>query len=305
MKNGRRVLGIALIVASANLLPALHLAAAEPPEGFLRKIAARESETASAREEYTYRQSLTVQEFNVQGGITGEYRDVRDITFTPSQGSGNPVRYEQVIVPAHSTLSHVRLTPEDFADIRNIEPFLLTADKTSLYEGRYRGEETIDGILCFVEFVRPRQILSGQRFFEGTLWVRETDFSVIRSEGQAVPQIDTLKEQNLTPHFTTIRREVDGKWFFPVETYSDDTLFFRDWPQRLKTVIRYMNYKKFGAESTIIFGDAPLPATPAIPVPPASSTPAVPPVKPPQAKPQAQIDPRPPDLRGAEPDRVH
>jgi hypothetical protein len=246
-----------------------------------------------------------VQEFNVQGGITGEYRDVRDITFTPSQGSGNPVRYEHVIVPAHSTLSRVRLTPEDFADIRNIEPFLLTTDKTSLYEGRYRGEETIDGILCFVEFVRPRQILSGQRFFEGTLWVRETDFSVIRSEGQAVPQIDTLKEQNLTPHFTTIRREVDGKWFFPVETYSDDTLFFRDWPQRLKTVIRYMNYKKFGAESTIIFGDAPPPATPTISAPPASSTPVAPPVKPPPQKPQAQIDPRPPDLRGAEPDRVH
>ena len=96
--------------------------------------------------------------------------------------------------------------------------------------------------------------IDGQRFFEGTLWVRQSDFGVIRSEGQAVPQIDTLKEQNLTPHFTTMRREIDGKWLFPVQTYSDDTLFFRDFPQRLRTVIRYMNYKKFGAESTVTFG---------------------------------------------------
>ena len=300
MKNGRKVLCIALIVASANLLSALRLAGAEPPEGFLKKVAARESETALAREQYTYRQSLTVQEFNVQNAITGEYREVRDVTFSPDEKSGAPVRYEQVITPAHSTLSRVRLTPEDFADIRNIEPFLLTVEKASLYEGRYRGEETIDGVLCFVEIVRPRQILSGQRFFEGTLWVRETDFSVIRSEGQAVPQIDTLKEQNLTPHFTTIRREVDGKWFFPVETYSDDTLFFRDFPQRLKTEIRYMNYKKFGAESTLIFGDVAQPSPPAAVAIPGQPPVQTPPVKP--VPPKEAIDPRPPDLRGAEPD---
>jgi hypothetical protein len=247
MKKGRIVRSIALIVASACAL-----AAAEPPAGFLRKIAERETETARARENYTYRQSVSVQEFNVQGAVVGEYREVRDVTFSPTRG-----RYEQIVEPPHSTLTHVRLTAEDFNDIRNIEPFLLTSDKVSLYEGRYQGEQTMDGVSCFVEYVRPRQILSGQRFFEGTLWVRQSDFAVVRSEGQAVPQIDTLKEQNLTPHFTTMRREVDGKWLFPVETYSDDTLFFRDFPQRLRTVIRYMNYKKFGAESTVTFGVEP------------------------------------------------
>lgn len=247
MKKGRIVRSIALIVASACAL-----AAAEPPAGFLRKIAERETETARARENYTYRQSVSVQEFNVQGAAVGEYREVRDVTFSPTRG-----RYEQIVEPPHSTLTRVRLTAEDFNDIRNIEPFLLTSDKVSLYEGRYQGEQTMDGTPCFVEYVRPRQILSGQRFFEGTLWVRQSDFAVVRSEGQAVPQIDTLKEQNLTPHFTTMRREVDGKWLFPVETYSDDTLFFRDFPQRLRTVIRYMNYKKFGAESTVTFGVEP------------------------------------------------
>jgi hypothetical protein len=253
MKNVRKAckgLSIALIVASGLCL-------AEPPAGFLRKIAERETANAHARENYTFRQSVAVQEFDVHGAITGEYGEVRDITFSPQVG-----RFEKVIVPGHSTLTRVRLTKEDFNDIRNIEPFLLTTENVSLYEGRYEGEETMDGVPCFVIHVRPKQILAGQRFFEGTLWVRQSDLAVTRAEGQAVPQIDNLKEQNLTPHFTTIRREIDGKWFFPVETYSDDTLFFRDFPQRLRTIVRYLNYKKFGAESTITFGDAEVPVTP-------------------------------------------
>lgn len=254
MKYGRAVRNMALIVASGWLLPSLAVRAAEPPPGFLKKIAARESENAIARENYTYRQSVTVQEFNDQGAITGEYHEVRDITFSP-----NRVRYEQVVERARNTLTRIKLTPEDFADIRNVDPYLLTSDELSYYEAQYKGEETIDGVRCFVEYVRPRQILSKQRFFEGTLWVRESDLAVIRSEGQAVPQIDTLREQNLFPHFTTIRREIDGKWLFPVETYADDTLFFRDWPQRIRIIIRYMDYKKFGAESTVTFGEQPPP----------------------------------------------
>lgn len=262
MKNGRIVRNIALIVASGFLFPAVVARAADPPAGLLRKIAERETENAQARENYTYRQSVTIQEFNDQGLVTGQYHEVRDITFSPTRG-----RYEQLVEQPRNTLTRIRLTPEDFADIRNIEPFLLTRDKVSLYEGQYKGEETIMGVKCFVEYVRPRQILSTQRFFEGTLWVRESDLAVIQSEGQAVPQIDTLREQNLTPHFTTIRYEVDGKWMFPRETYADDTLFFRDWPQRIRITIRYSDYKRFGAESTVTFGDQTAQPNPP-PVPP-------------------------------------
>ena len=259
MKNGRFVRNIALIVASGLLFPLAALHAADPPAGLLKKIAERETEFARARENYTYRQSVTIQEFNDQGAVTGEFHEVRDVTFSP-----NLVRYEQVVDRTRNTLTRIKLTPEDFADIRNVDPFLLTTDKLWLYEGQYKGEQQMDGEQCFVEYIRPKQILSTQRFFEGTLWVRESDFAVVRSEGQAVPQIDTLAEQNLFPHFTTLYRSVDGKWSFPIETYADDTLFFRAWPQRIRIVIRYMDYKKFGSESTITFGTQPPPATPPV-----------------------------------------
>ncbi len=218
----------------------------------MRKIAEAETRDAVARQNYTYRQSVTVQEFDSKGVVSGEYREVRDVTFSPKQ-----IRYEQMVGQPHDTMKRLRLTEEDFADLRNVQPFLLTTDSVGLYEGKYKGEDTMDGEPCFVEFVQPRQILSGQRFFEGTLWVRKSDLAVIRSEGQAVPQIETLSKQNLFPHFTTIRKTVDGQWTFPVETYADDILFFRERQQRIRIVIRYMNYKKFGAESNVTFGDPP------------------------------------------------
>ena len=270
MKKGRRVRNIALIVASVALFLASRTEGAEPPPDLLKKIAATASEAARNRENYTYRQSVTVSEFDHRDMASGEYHEVRDITFSPT-GS----RYEQPVGQPQNTLTQIELTAQDFADIRNIQPFFLTAETLWQYSGKYKGEEMMDGTECFVESVEPKQILSGQRYFQGTLWVRETDFAVVRSEGQAVPQIDTLHKQNLFPHFTTIWKDVDGKWMFPVETYADDTLFFRDWPQRIRVVIRYMNYKRFGAESTLTFEGPEAEPTQTQPPPaaPADSTP--------------------------------
>jgi hypothetical protein len=75
-------------------------------------------------------------------------------------------------------------------------------------------------------------------------------------EGQAVPQIHSLKSENLFPRFTTVRKAIDpgngrgGPHWFPVYTYADDTLHFRTGPQRERLRIAYSNYRRFGAEST-------------------------------------------------------
>ena len=111
----------------------------------------------------------------------------------------------------------------------------------------------MDGVDCFVLQIRPRQILQSQRLFDGMLWVAQGDFSIIRSEGQAVPQIRTLKSENLFPHFTTIRKKTDGDLWFPVTTYADDTLYFRNGPQRIRLIIRYSQYQKFGSDSKVTF----------------------------------------------------
>ena len=185
-------------------------------------IAARETETAQVQSNYTYRQTVTLDELTSSGLAEGSYREVRDIIFSPAQE-----RTEQMVGKPYATLTHLKLTDEDFRDLRDVQPFLLTKEQTFLYETKFRGEETMDGVDCFVVQIRPRQILDGQRLFDGMLWVSKKDYSVIRTEGQAVPQIHTLKSENLFPHFTTLRQKVEGDYRFPVVTYGDDTLYFR------------------------------------------------------------------------------
>ena len=239
------IIGIILASAIVGLIDAEEPTAAD----LVRRVAQAESETEAARNQYAYRQSFTIQELSEHGAAVGEYRDTRDVIFSPTQE-----RTEKAAGSPLSTLKNLKLTDEDFEDIRNIQPLMLVRESLPIYETRYRGEEKMDDLECYVLQVRPRQILSGQRLFDGMIWIKKDDYAIVRTEGQAVPQIHSMKQENLFPHFTTIRKPIDGKHWFPVYTYADDTLGFRNGPQRIRLMIRYSNYMRFGSESSITFG---------------------------------------------------
>lgn len=235
---------IAVIIASACIAP---LRAADPPPDLSKRVAHRENETAEERRHYAYTQTVRLQELDGRGAQTGEYRETREVIFSPTGE-----RTERFPTEPVDRLKNLVMTPEDFADLRDIQPFVMTEDQLHLYDIEYKGEDEIDGHACWALSIRPRQILSGQRLFEGMLWAKQDDFSVIRTEGKAVPEIVTLKRENLFPHFTTVRKQVNGFWF-PAVTAADDTLYFRNAPVREKLVIRYDDYKKFGSESKVTF----------------------------------------------------
>jgi hypothetical protein len=214
----------------------------------MRQVASRETATQQAQGNYTYEQTVTIEELDQHGARSGEYREVREIIFSPARE-----RTERMLGKPSSTLSRLKLTEEDFRDIREVQPFLLTREQAFLYEAKFRGEEATDGIACWVLQIRPRQLLQGQRLFDGILWVDKSDFSIIRSEGEAVPQIRTTKTENLFPRFTTVRRKLDSGYWFPLTTYGDDTLYFRSGPQRIRLTIRYSKYRRFGADTNITF----------------------------------------------------
>ena len=228
----------------------LPLFAADPPDDWIRRVAARETETEAARSHYTYRQTVTVEDFTPKGIKAGMYREIREVVFSPTGE-----RSEHAVGKPIVQLERIKMTEEDFKDLRDIQPMLITKESLFLYERKYRGEDTVDSIACWMLEIKPRQILQGQRFFEGTLWVDQRDFSVIRTEGRAVPQIVTTKEENLFTRFTTIRSKIDGDHWFPAKTSGDDVLPFRNGPQRIRTNIDYTNYRRFGADSKITFGD--------------------------------------------------
>jgi hypothetical protein len=219
-----------------------------PPPDLVRQVAAREALSESARANYLYRQDVTIEEFGGRlGSPSGSYRETREVLFTP-EGK----RIEQFAGKPDSRLQRLILTGEDFADIRNIQPLLLTPDLLPRYQITFRGDETIDGTDCWVLQIKPRQILQGMRLFDGLAWIHKQSLSIIRTHGQAVPPIYSHGSENLFPRFTTIRTLIDGH-YFPALTHADDTLPFKTGPLRMKLSIRYTGYRKFTAESKITF----------------------------------------------------
>ncbi|MGH9720539.1 MAG: hypothetical protein ACRD8O_10030 [Bryobacteraceae bacterium] len=234
------------------MLPALALflalQAGSPVPDLAKRAAAREAESEAERANYAYRQTVIIEEMDSRGAKAGEYREVRDIIFSPEKE-----RTEKLIGKPRETLVRLRLTEEDFRDIREVQPLLITSERLFLYQTRYRGEETIDGIDCWLLEVRPRQTLEGQRLFDGLIWVAKSDYSIVRTDGKAVPQILSTKSENLFPSFTTFRRKMSSGHWFPVETLADDVLPFRTGPLRIRMKILYSDYRRFGSESIIRF----------------------------------------------------
>ena len=90
-------------------------------EQIIQKFAAREKDFKIAREQYTYRQSVTVQ--TLEGGsVDGEFKQVVDVLF---DDKGH--RIEQVVFAPQSSLHRIMMTREDFDDIQHRMPFVLTS----------------------------------------------------------------------------------------------------------------------------------------------------------------------------------
>jgi hypothetical protein len=227
-------------------LAAFPAALTAQPADLARRVAQTETEAVAARGHYTFRQEVRIEDLDPKGG--GQYKEIRDILFTPAGE-----RTEEFVGSPSNQLKRLRLTEEDFRDIREVQPFLFTTDLLWLYRTKPRGEETVDGVDCWVLEVSPKQVLDGQRLFEGMFWVDKSDYTVVRSSGVAVPQVYRKSAENLFPRFTTFRERVDGKHRFPVHTFADDTLAFSTGALRMRMNIRYSNYKRFGASSTITF----------------------------------------------------
>ena len=222
-----------------------------PVDEIIRKFAEKEKEFKGARANYVYRQDIRVQTLNANDRVTGEWRQVWDVTF---DAAGK--RVEKVISAPASTLTTIQLTSQDLQDFREIQPFVLTSDDIGKYNVKYLGKEMVDDIDCYVFDVAPKTIEKGQRYFQGQIWVDDRDLQIVKTYGKAVPDIRTKDNENLFPRFETYREQIDGKYWFPTYTRAVDTLQFTGGAQRIRQIMKYDNYKQFEANVRLTFGDA-------------------------------------------------
>ena len=240
--------------AAAGQAPAKADPLPMPVEEIIRRFAQHESDFRTARGNYTYSQSVLVQEAMPDGG---EYRMESDIVFTPAGR-----RYEEVTFAPANTLRYITLSPEDQKDLEDIQPFVLTAEELSKYDVEYVGREQVDELHTYVFRVAPKRIEKKQRYFQGSIWVDDRDLAVVKSYGKAVPDVG---EQQF-PKFTTYRENVEANFWFPTYTHADDILRFKSGDVHIRMTVRYKNYKRFG--STIKLGQSrPVETPPANPQP--------------------------------------
>jgi outer membrane lipoprotein-sorting protein len=222
-----------------------------PVDEIISKFAQKEKDFKTARANYVYRQDNRVQTLTANDRVTGEWRQVWDVTFDKSGK-----RVERVISAPQNTLQSISLTPEDLQDLREIQPFVLTSDDIGKYNLKYLGKEKVDEIDCYVFDVAPKTIEKDQRYFQGQIWVDDKDLQIVKTYGKAVPDKKTKNNENLFPRFETYREQIDGKYWFPTYTRAVDTLQFSTGAQRIRQIVKYENYKKFEADVKLTFGDA-------------------------------------------------
>jgi hypothetical protein len=221
------------------------------PEEIIKRFASKETEFAKARDQYTYRQDVKVETLDGET-VTGQYHEVYDVMFN-DQGR----RIENVVFAPQSSLEQGGLSMDqgDFEDIRHRMPFVLTETDLPEYNILYVGQQQEDEVHCFVFDIAPKQIEGKKRYFQGRIWVDDHDFQIVKTYGKSVPDIRKKHgdEENLYPKFTTWRQQIDGQYWFPVYTRADDELHFKLQDIHIREIIKYEDYKRFGAKSKILY----------------------------------------------------
>ena len=212
-----------------------------PIDEIIQKFAAREAEFKTERDNFTYTQTFTIQTLDYSGRPDGEYAMTSEIVFTPSGK-----RFEKVTNAPAPTLERITLSQQDLDDLEHVQPFVLTTTELPKYNIKYVDHVPLDELTTYVFDVAPKTIEKNQRYFQGRIWVEDKDFEIVKTDGKAVPDIRKGGQENVFPRFETFRENVEGHFWFPTYTRSNDILHFSSGDIPIRMVVKYENYKRFG-----------------------------------------------------------
>jgi hypothetical protein len=217
----------------------------------VKNFTAKEGEFRQALTQYVFNRSATISTIGLGGNITGTYRRDSFMTFTE-----DGKRFEKILFAPMPTLTEISVTPEDLEDLGGVNPFALEPAAINLYNFRFVGKEKIDDLNLYVFDVTPKVIpdpkKSKQRLFTGRVWVDDQDLQIVKSKGKAVPET----KNNKFPVVETWRENIDGKYWFPALSTSDDELVFDSGNVvKLRVRVKYTNYKQGRSDVRILDED--------------------------------------------------
>ena len=213
---------------------------------------------------YAFSRNATISTIGMGGQITGTYRRDSFMTFDPSGA-----RMEKIVFAPISTLTEIIISQADIENLGGLDPFAIEPSHIDKYKFTYLGKEKIDELNLHVFDVAPKVIpkaeKNGLRLFSGRIWVDDTDFLIVKSKGKAVPE---WKDERF-PVIETWRENIDGKYWFPSFSSSDDELVFPNGQVvKMRVRVKYANYG-VGRTDVKIIGEEDIVEPAPSPTPPA------------------------------------
>ena len=221
-----------------------------PAEEIIRRMAANEDVFKRAYDTYRLEQTIRVQELADGNTPDGEFSVTAEV-FSKPDGK----RYERVLKQPDSTLHRTAFSLEDVQTLAQLPLFMLTPEQLSKYDLAYEGQQKLDEINTFIIRVKPKQIIRGQRLFDGVVWVDDQQFAIVKSYGKFATEVEG--EGNPLPFsmFETYRENFAGKYWFPTYIHSDDVVALPKSQLHLRLVIRSEHLQP--QDATAVTGAAP------------------------------------------------
>jgi hypothetical protein len=122
-----------------------------PAEQMIQRVAKKETDFASARNQYLYRQEVTVNTLGIANVINGQYYRLSEVVF---DDTGK--RSEKILKMPPQNLVGLEISNEDLTGFGAVTPFALTTDQIPNFQITYVGKEKIDELDTFVFDITPK-----------------------------------------------------------------------------------------------------------------------------------------------------
>jgi hypothetical protein len=210
----------------------------------IRKFSENEFNFRQALGIYAFNRDAKMQTIGLGGQITGTFIFNSFLTFNQ-----DGTRFEKILFAPISTLQGLTISREDIDNLSGVDPFAIEPKSLDNYNFTFLGKEKIDELDLYVFDVTPKVLpnpkKSSQKYFQGRIWVDDRDLMIVKSKGKAVPEGKDMNGiEQVFPVVETWRTSVDGKYWFPAFSTSDDELVFSTGQVvKIRFRVKYYNYR--------------------------------------------------------------
>lgn len=217
-----------------------------PPEQIIQRFSQKEDRYLEARTHFWARKTIRVQEFGADGRLSGEY----ELVVEPAATADGKL-YNKIVKQSEKTLHYLRFEPEDVEALARIPAYPLTASQLSKYDLKYVGREQVDEIECYLFQVKPKILERQRAYFEGVVWVDDKYLDVVKTYGKWVTELGDVHSPTLPfTIFETYRENVEGKYWLPDYSRSDDFLHLKDTTVPIRLIVKWSDFKQVSPPKT-------------------------------------------------------